>query len=124
MNQLTSQTGAADSAKHTPGPWSTQLWKLGENKTPQIVVNGKSDCIAFVKDLWPEKQGDEMRDAEMNANARLIAAAPDLLAAARSILEMTAAALCHVNCVHPAFTSIKAAHDAAKLAIAKAKGAQ
>lgn len=73
--------------KHTPGPWNTQLWHIGEAKTPQIAVKGKSDFVAFVKDLWPEKQGDEMREDEMNANARLISAAPELLSSLRAMLH-------------------------------------
>ena len=74
--------------KHTDCPWNTQLWKIGEAETPQIVVNGKSDCIAYVKELWPDRQEKPLREAEMEANARLIAAAPDLLAAAIAALSI------------------------------------
>ena len=72
--------------KHTPGPWETQLWKLGEAKTAQIVVNGKSDCVAFIKPLFHHVE-EAPRGGEMEANARLIAAAPELLAALK-ILEV------------------------------------
>jgi hypothetical protein len=54
----------------------------------------------------------------------LIGAAPELLAALRDVLEMTSATLCQIDTSHPAFTTIKGAHVAARAAIAKAEGAQ
>jgi hypothetical protein len=53
-------------AKHTPGPWhfeAGRIWQRGDNPEP----------IACA-DTYPE-------ETEREANARLIAAAPDLLAA-------------------------------------------
>lgn len=75
------------STKHTPGPWS---WEEGQ---PQIVAewNGKSHVIASVAESrlgWHEDRVCEGR--EKGANARLIAAAPELLDAvgfARAALE-------------------------------------
>jgi hypothetical protein len=67
-------------AKHTPGTWTVDQWEIGERKIPQIVVRTNSDAIAYVKDLWCD------RTAEAKANAHLIAAAPDLLAALKGYL--------------------------------------
>jgi hypothetical protein len=58
--------------KHTPGPWEA----IGSN------VASDDGMVAITKVLWP---GDNERDA---ANARLIAAAPELLAACRDALEV------------------------------------
>jgi len=78
-----------ENTKHTPGPWG---WEEG---TPTITKewNGMKACVAQVKgaDLhWHEDR--RMASVEAGANARLIAAAPDLLAAAQqaeSILAVT-----------------------------------
>lgn len=68
----------------TPGPWS---WEEGQ---PQIVAewNGKSHCIASVADSrlgWHEDRICEGR--EKGANARLIAAAPQLLEALKAAVS-------------------------------------
>jgi len=70
-------------AKHTPGPWhfeAGRIWQRGDNPQP----------IAYA-DTYPD-------EIEREANARLIAAAPELLAAldvaARRITE-----LCRAVCV-------------------------
>ena len=59
--------------KHTPGPWRIEEWefKLRPN-APMILA--KQDAICEVMDLWCMNDRAEERDA----NARLIAAAPDL----------------------------------------------
>lgn len=62
---------------HTPGPWGycydgSSDWSIGEASDPQ----GK-----FVANIWDK---DDVRAA---ANARLIAAAPDLLAALKDLRE-------------------------------------
>lgn len=65
-------------ARHTPGPW-----EIGTNKEADIRQNvpiwgpdGQAVC-------WAEDRGGERRD-----NAQLIAAAPDLLAAAEAALDV------------------------------------
>jgi len=83
--------------KHTPGPWETN------DKRPQcngIGIFSGSQFLAFV--------GDSDSQTPCEANARLIAAAPDLLEA----LIKTAALL------HPDLPE----HKAARIAIAKALG--
>lgn len=54
--------------KNTPGPWSVDRYSTGNSR--RIVVNGTSGMVA---DL------DWNSHAENDANARLIAAAPELL---------------------------------------------
>lgn len=56
--------------QHTPGPWSTGHNVYGHSRL--AVLNTRSVIIAEVTD-WPDEDMTE-------ANARLIAAAPDLLA--------------------------------------------
>lgn len=67
---------------HTKGPWKVKNWKYaspGRESVPTI-TNGQ-DAIAEVFPLWcPDDRGDERA-----ANARLIAAAPELLEALTNI---------------------------------------
>lgn len=76
-------------ATHTPGPWE----HLPDNNDAIAAVNRRADrsiasfvSLATMNPLWPE-----MRD-QQEANARLMAAAPDLLAAAKALDEMLATA--------------------------------
>ena len=66
--------------KHTPGPWfAVGAW-----------VEVEDDNVAYICTCHPDdiQQGHLGRsDAEIMANARLIAAAPELLAAAQTIME-------------------------------------
>lgn len=69
------------SAKHTPGPWSQEV--LGH--TLRVVKTNEtefSDDIALLGDC---------RDEKHLANARLIAAAPELLASLRGLEDIAAA---------------------------------
>lgn len=62
-----------DRAKHTPGPWATRI-----NSWSRWEIFGGSGCLASVsKPDDPASPPKEWRECE--ANARLIAAAPDLL---------------------------------------------
>ena len=70
--------------KHTPGPWS-----YSDHASPRI-TNVECD-IARVEALPGSENHSEVR-GEVIANARLIAAAPDLLAALRDA-EATIAVL-------------------------------
>lgn len=83
-------------SKHTPGPWH-----IGSNMILKI-INGSYFSIAEVND-W---------DDETVPNARLIAAAPDLLEA----LEIIVATEHERHGYNPFWT------DQARAAIAKAKG--
>lgn len=91
------------SAQHTPGPWTL---------TEKAVVASASTPIAHRVKWWSIGQ----LEIEENANARLIAAAPDLLEALRAL---------HAACVKdgwPVYGAHPAAMNAALAAIAKATG--
>lgn len=99
------------SAKHTPGPWNFQ--KNGECELRPELIYSESKILGFGVAHTIPVYTEEMR----LANARLIAAAPELLAALEKICsrEMTAWNG-HVKGI--LFEDI----CAAKTAIAKAKG--
>ncbi|MEB5935519.1 hypothetical protein MXL15_25360 [Pseudomonas mosselii] len=85
--------------KHTPGPW-TDL-----PRTECIAICGQDKArlqLGFVNSANPD------RVAEGEANARLIAAAPDLLEALESCIE------------HGSMTGAEWVADKARAAIAKA----
>ena len=64
---------------HTPGPWEIHIYEFGTSYSDgSFYVGGPGFCIAQ-RAPWPE------RAAESIANARLIAAAPDLLAALKLV---------------------------------------
>ena len=54
---------------HTPGPWSIEDCTPGESTGLRFAINSKDNVIARTTDGWKEAQ----------ANARLIARAPELL---------------------------------------------
>ncbi len=87
-------------AKHTPGPWRAE---------EREVVTYLGHPIAEVLDT---AEGLEGSDAEADANARLIAAAPDLVAA----LEMILAGVDSGQLMQQSI-------DQARAAVVKAKGA-
>lgn len=62
---------------HTPGPWATNPI----NAVVDAFVDGKP--LPVCKMLWPT---EERSEEDTQANARLIAAAPDLLEALRNCL--------------------------------------
>jgi len=64
---------------HTPGPW---------NVTGLYVRERDGGLIASILDLW---HGQRTPKAEKNANARLIAAAPDMLFALHRCIDALAA---------------------------------
>jgi hypothetical protein len=70
---------------HTQGPWQIQFWndssRPSRRDTP-VITTGK-DAIGELFNLWNEDGED--REAERLANARLIAAAPELLEALQSL---------------------------------------
>lgn len=69
-------------SKHTPGPWLTE-----GNFVYALNGEGKYAVNRFSASIQPGYTTDETRTkiAEMEANARLIAAAPDLLAALQAL---------------------------------------
>lgn len=70
---------------HTPGPWEcnevrTQTGRAFRIGAGEMLVAGKGCCIIY--DDYPGRP-----DNERAANARLIAAAPEMLAALRNFTE-------------------------------------
>lgn len=96
-------------ASHTPGPWH-----LGLRQAEQIVYNAAGWAVANAT-VYHGKQDVE----ECKANARLIAAAPDLLAALEGIFENCAMVHKHWgegSNAKGADAAIRAAQDAIKSA--------
>ena len=78
--------------KHTPGPWlaaakpsSIVGWPIVQPATGRLICN-----INYVQRtvIDPEVAGDRAFNRESEANARLIAAAPDLLKALRALVAV------------------------------------
>lgn len=97
-------------SEHTPGPWRILEW--ANERKGFIAIVGPSDPPEHVSDVFPfGKRAEGQPLAQHQANARLIAAAPELLNALQELL-------------HDAFED---AHPEgvkkARAAIAKAEGA-
>jgi len=67
MSNTTTNDNAARETGHTPGPWDTRKGSYG------IEIHASGYCIAEIVSAFHESVDE--------ANAKLIAAAPDLLAA-------------------------------------------
>lgn len=95
--------------KHTPGPWTLGM---GDNHTHlSILAPGNSYCKLLVARMPGEYRPTDAIWRVIEADARLIAAAPDLLAA----LEQLAEAAAILGTFAPELVSARAA-------IARAKG--
>ena len=74
--------------KHTPGPWGTANMTEGRCSTPQLYVISESEQIARISHIQGHgRQGEAANIDERIANARLIAAAPELLAACKALVQ-------------------------------------
>lgn len=104
---------SAEKLKHTPGPW-----KLKGLNPPRIYADEGKEIICQCDSMG------EMTQSQEKANARLIAAAPELLAALELLLPM-AEKFCN-NAGNGADGQGLAEHSVyviqARAAIAKAKG--
>jgi hypothetical protein len=92
MNEPTAPTAGACEAKHTPGPWvvKPRIWRgaAAHAQGPGIFSIEDAATQTVICDRrteWPEQA------VEMEANARLIAAAPDLLGALEDMRQWVAA---------------------------------
>jgi hypothetical protein len=95
--------------QHTPGPWSSD--------TDAYVVNNSDEVLADV--FYVESHSPDLAPRLIRkANARLIAAAPDLLAALETILNPSP----HYGATKAHRDHIEAARAAGLAAIAKARG--
>lgn len=96
---------------HTPGPWIYQSSMCDDGETPHAVISAKDLDSAYADGRYLVVRGciDE-------ADAQLIAAAPDMLAALKAVAATEMYWL-----EHPLRF---AAYKAARAAIAKAQGGQ
>jgi hypothetical protein len=120
-----------DASKHTPGPWTVEehTWKdyKGYTHTETYIVTKDNHPQLkrpdSVVSLWvglPEKQGYPGREhiGIKPANARLIAAAPELLEASEKLLRDEC---CGLGCDQTQCDGCK--HGKLKIAVEKAKNA-
>lgn len=102
-------------SKHTPGPWAYEL-EYGPNITELPRITTVARCANYVIGLPSDYPGGNYRDGDPSgdeeADARLIAAAPDLLEA----LAMADAMLSGAN------MDAKAVEKKVRSALAKARG--
>jgi len=99
---------------HTPGPWTAKPFAVMDaEKTQGIGIYVGDDCLCDLvyAQGWSEKQ--------VQANARLIAAAPELLAALKLLLNR--ASVLDQSATHDGLQNIDAL-VAARMAIEKAMG--
>lgn len=96
----------SESAKHTPGPWAIEDGGIVE-------ASGAPVCVLYTADDFPCWDGPEGQlEAECEANAALIAAAPDLLALCEAM----------VAAVDGSHAQVMATVARMKVLIAKVKG--
>lgn len=96
-------------AKHTPGPWEAV-----DSMTVRTPLSAGGFMVADLPCHTPH--------GERIANAKLIAAAPELLAAANAFVELYEAFEIVVGTENGSTNRVHCALDAARAAIAKAKG--
>lgn len=101
-------------AKHTPGPWILDY----DKGTTQDILSRKHGGICTVR------RAGRHDNETFAANARLIAAAPELLSALRQTLDALEIAHEYASKTAPALACVKWAEtkDAARSAIAQAEG--
>ena len=81
-----------EQTKHTPGPWDIHESEGRIEIHPADDIDG----LRVIADLV---FGDTLSADECRANARLIAAAPDLLEALKQILPMAEKAYCQLGAI-------------------------
>lgn len=105
-------------AKHTPGPWDTSSAGNG-----MFRIGAQNCWIAMVSILRHGYQLPEEIKVENQANAALIAAAPDLLEALKFVLDHIADPERGVRELYPAFgLDANRAVEMVRAAIDKAEG--
>lgn len=105
IDALTRSLGAAAKPAHTPGPW-----KIDENEELPLAVIQDNEDGEGVCEIGKPGSTAYSATPEQWANARLIAAAPELLAVLRILVQQE---------WHPHLSTL----DAARAAIAKAVAA-
>jgi hypothetical protein len=101
------------STQHTPGPWTLDLGNIGIDMKNHVGVDAPDHGgIAQVVWVMDDDASEGKNTPTCEANARLIAAAPDLLEALQD-------ALCALECCGKDYPAASKAQEA----IAKATGA-
>ena len=98
-------------SKHTPGPWHIAPALDGHLRPTRITAHGKTVARTDAQFGRPHHH------AQDEANANLIAAAPDLCAVVRDLISILASPVADLHCVNQLEAD-------AKPAIAKAEGGQ
>lgn len=93
--------------KHTPGPWATEYRATSRGGYAQEIFDSKGELIATAA-WYPIKYSVTTTTTNREANARLIAAAPDLLEAIEEALSHCGASG-YLNCGKPATDKLRAA---------------
>ena len=106
--------------QHTPGPWiiEAETCHTGDIAT---VHNTAEKWVTIYAPHWMETG---MGEHEQSANARLIAAAPELLEALKAMLEVHGVRQEHANASVEIPQSWVDLSDVARTAIAKATGGE
>lgn len=125
LNQITERSGvtltkASDKmntqTKHTPGPWTFKLHDGWNSLTYAIYQDkGKESGYCVAEKKWSSINNIQME--ELKANARLIAAAPELLEACKDAIEFIKDGYVET------FPEVKQLLNKLEQAIAKAEGA-
>jgi hypothetical protein len=111
---------------YTKGPWNVDVWNYDKADPPrkEIVIENGEFRIAVLDCNHGQENPYTIQDDEALANARLIAAAPDLLDAAQEALSLLYRIVNHLG----GFTSIEKGTETSscrgrlEAAIAKATG--
>jgi len=101
---------------YTPGPWGV----FGPYSSVTIWQDTGSEYESQIAELWNWKNGEASE--EVRANARLIAAAPELLEALDSLAYTAGWALAWIRNNDEIYNFLGQDITKAKAAIAKAKG--
>lgn len=98
-------------SKHTPGPWRAEM----NGFSRMAVVDKNNNYLTF------KAGSSRMPEFELEANANLIAAAPDLLASLEELFEIGTVFLSAIE-GNDHLTDFEEWADQARKAIAKARG--
>lgn len=131
-------------SEHTPGPWSVSAasdrylggegsWAVIDSRgfeiddSPMSILDNYAEVLGISH--WAERPGEsyiERPDEEREANAYLIAAAPDLLAACEDVLDLVVEYYRRATIKHPdgGFEDESGVLAQIRHAIAKAHGEQ
>jgi hypothetical protein len=115
-------------SKHTPGPWNYDRMLLSPNTKDRrcgFVINGpdvqEDDLPTRICDLRVPRGVSGFAEGE--ANARLIAAAPELLSALEALAKIGEGGTIQINETgKPTWNALDAVKEIARAAIAKAAG--